>query len=277
LSLGRQRAESLSHHSRDSPTNTPAPPISSTREHSALRGRALTTAGHSNSRSHTPVAAVPKLPGAHEAPALERKPSGSYGHHRQTSIVHGNIQHSRNHSFASPSTSPITPQTIAEVVGQHGVDALIMGQNDMGPRTINNGPETISNGHSPSASASTLINDIHSLAPRRLERVQSTGGRLKTPSHASSHSRGQHSEVRTVGEYALHHLFNSVCLCIFVLCIHLTCCSSLPWRTKKLPNVSMLHNNMKLEQNQCVVKALIQLLINSLLLLAILQDRNPNL
>lgn len=216
LSLGRQRAESLSHHSRDNPTNPPAQPTSSTRDHSALRGRALTTAGHSNSRSNTPVAALPKLPGAHEAPALERKPSGSYGHHRQTSIVHGNIQHSRNHSFASPSTSPITPQTIAEVVGQHGVDALMMGQNDMGPRPMTNGHDTAINSHSPTASGSTLTSDIHTLASRRLERVQSTSGRLKSTGHSASLSRGQHSEVRTVGEYALHHLFNSVSFCVLI-------------------------------------------------------------
>jgi hypothetical protein len=208
LSLGRQRAESLSHHSRDSPTVPAAQAVATSRDHSALRGRALTTAGHSNSRSNTPVGAVPKLPGVHDGPTLERKPSGSYGHHRQTSIVHGNIQHSRNHSFASPSASPITPQTIAKAVGQH-VDTLMMSQGDIGTRIIPNGTETSSKGHSPSASGNMSVAEIHSLGPRRLERVQSASGRLRN-GHTPSHSRTQQSEVRTVGEYALHHLFNSV-------------------------------------------------------------------
>lgn len=38
--------------------------------------------------------------------------AASYGHHRQTSIVHG-IQHSRNGSLASASSSPLSPQMIA--------------------------------------------------------------------------------------------------------------------------------------------------------------------
>ncbi len=38
--------------------------------------------------------------------------AAAYGHHRQTSIVHG-IQHSRNGSLASSSSSPLSPQMIA--------------------------------------------------------------------------------------------------------------------------------------------------------------------
>ncbi|EEQ35053.1 TAO3p [Microsporum canis CBS 113480] len=46
---------------------------------------------------------------------LERRPSNSYGHHRQASIVHGSIQHSRGPSFANSPviSSPLSPEMIS--------------------------------------------------------------------------------------------------------------------------------------------------------------------
>jgi furry protein family len=104
----------------------------------------------------------------------------------------------------------MTSQSIAEAVSQHGLDGFIMAQNDHGPRAVPNGTGTPKKGHSPAASGTVTVADLHTLGPRRLERVHSASGRLRN-GHTPSHSRTQHAEVRTVGEYALHHLFNSVC------------------------------------------------------------------
>lgn len=82
-----------------------------------------------------------------------------------------------------------------------------MGQGELGPRKMANGSGIASKGHSPSASGNILNSDGHTLTPRRLERGQS--GRMRNGTHSQSHSRSQQSEVRTVGEYALHHLFNA--------------------------------------------------------------------
>jgi hypothetical protein len=200
------------HAARDTPSPFPThPQLSQSREHLPLRGRALTTAGHSsNSRPHTPQAAVPKLPSAaaHDASAPEPKPSssGSYGHHRQASVVHGNIQHSRNTSFASPTSAhPANPASKpADLSSPRDVmDPRIMASADLSASA------GAKKGHSPSASGA--VGELPPLfAPRRLERVHSTGGRTRNGGHTPSHSRTHHSESRTVGEYALHHLFNAV-------------------------------------------------------------------
>jgi len=211
LSHGRQRAESLSHHNREPlpPTPHALPP---SRDASTIRGRALTiTSNHSTSRANTPTSATPlsasKLSSGHESPGLERRPSGSYGHHRQTSIVHG-IQHSRNTSFASPTsaTSPISQQSIAESVSRNGLDGKMMGSKDIGQIPML-GPTMVvgTQNHSPSSSTSHANGDpsLQYGTPRRLERGHSNGGKLRAggqPSHKTH-------ESRTVGEYALHQLF----------------------------------------------------------------------
>ncbi|KAK4457323.1 hypothetical protein QBC42DRAFT_318587, partial [Cladorrhinum samala] len=65
----------------------------------------------SDARSHAPPTRS-ALGGVKER-AVDPK-SASYGHHRQTSIVHGiGIQHSRNGSLASSASSPLSPQMIA--------------------------------------------------------------------------------------------------------------------------------------------------------------------
>ena len=43
---------------------------------------------------------------------LQRRTSNNYGHHRQTSVIHG-LQHSRSPSFNSPaSASPLSPESL---------------------------------------------------------------------------------------------------------------------------------------------------------------------
>ncbi|KAJ6164695.1 hypothetical protein N7470_003367 [Penicillium chermesinum] len=98
------------------------------RESSAVRGRAADSSalapaipsrrGHSGSKS--PDVSTGR-PAGYDV-GLERRPSNSYGHHRQTSIVHG-MQHSRNTSIAgsTSSTSPLSPELIASL-GRSGPD-----------------------------------------------------------------------------------------------------------------------------------------------------------
>ena len=151
---------------------------------------------------------------------MERKPSGSYGHHRQTSIVHGNIQHSRNTSFAStPTTSPLTPQVIAELGGatQHVLDSRMMATDGVGNLpSLNNGyiggaGLAGQKGHSPSASFGdrTGTEPMQGATYRRPERMHS-GRSSRAHNHTRSQSRSLHHQQVTVSEYALHHLFNSV-------------------------------------------------------------------
>lgn len=197
MSHGRQRAESLSHNAIDIPSVNTLPLIPSReREPSAVRPR-------------TPVASVPKISTTHEGPGIERKPSGSYGHHRQASIVHGSIQHSRNTSFATtPSASPLTPEVIAEAGegGQDGFNTLRMGEDSISMLSSINGTlgggGSAVKGHSPTGS-------IGEATTKRPERMLS-GRSRRDHNHSRSQSRHHHpQESRTVGEYALHHLFNS--------------------------------------------------------------------
>ncbi|CAG8973741.1 hypothetical protein HYALB_00007689 [Hymenoscyphus albidus] len=126
-------------------------------------------------------------------------------HNRQTSIVHG-IQHSRNGSVASSSSSPLSPQIIAAVGGGKS-NASNMGDSAFMSAMSSN----MSSGGSFSSST-TLVPDRpstehsnYSTTQRRLERKQS----VKPRSHHHSNSRHHKDEVKTVGEYALHVLFTS--------------------------------------------------------------------
>lgn len=151
---------------------------------------------------------------------LERRPSASYGHHRQTSIVHG-VQHSRNASFVnSPETSPLSTHMIAAAGNMSGNefrsniahrDALDFPTEKALSANTNGSTHTYS-------MTSTLVNDRDApdssngvLTQRRLERMHSSKVR-REHGHHHSHSKPHHhqQELKTVGEYALHHLFNSV-------------------------------------------------------------------
>ncbi|KAH7328349.1 cell morphogenesis N-terminal-domain-containing protein [Stachybotrys elegans] len=109
--------------------------------------------------------------------------SATYGHHRQTSIVHG-IQHSRNGSIASSTSSPLSPQMIA--AAGVGLDRPDM----------------------QSVAARLDAETGHVVTQRKNERMHSRSNRDHThnPSHSSRHHR---EDQKTVGEYALHILFTS--------------------------------------------------------------------
>ena len=148
--------------------------------------------------------------------------SSSYGHHRQTSIVHGiGIQHSRNGSLASSGSSPLSPQMIAAAGSGIAPDRPDMmhpfsrmdGDSALGSRpatalsgtTANSGPLV------PERGSSASISDTASQgAPqRKLERIHS-GKSRRDHAHNHSHSSRHHKEEqKTVGEYALHVLFTS--------------------------------------------------------------------
>jgi hypothetical protein len=186
-------------------------PSSASREPSQTRGRALTA----SSRTITPRSQTPALAGtsSNSSPdrtlgtTLERKPSGSYAHNRNTSIVHG-IQHSRNTSFVnSPATSPLSPQAIAAAGAS--LDGAAMSQESIAEAFAANGmqPGAYVGGAHTVAAAVPADGATH----RRPERAPSARSSRKAHNHHRSQSRPhQHPhELKTVGEYALHHLFNS--------------------------------------------------------------------
>lgn len=211
--------------------STPSSTVHS-RETSAVRGRPAdpsalapsslqpqnTRRGHSHSKSPETSNGRPSA-AAYDAP-LERRPSNSYGHHRQTSIVHG-IQHSRNPSFAASttSTSPLSPELIASLGRSGGggeSDSAAHSrhdQSDMNSSYQSSGGNTSS--HSLTGTLSTIEDQdteevgSHSPANPVHRRMNSSGKPWRERSHSRSHSK-PHFESKTVGEYALHHLFNSV-------------------------------------------------------------------
>ncbi|KAL7937928.1 cell morphogenesis N-terminal domain-containing protein [Trichoderma chlorosporum] len=147
-------------------------------------------------------------------PPLSSAKATSYGHHRQTSIVHG-YQHSRNGSGASSSSNPLSPQMIAAAgLGLDRVDlqtALARLEGDAAPprpvatptgQSANSHDGTYPMKRSPSGNAVTPPGTAPS---RRAERMHSKSRR----DHPSRSSRQHRDEQKTVGEYALHVLFTS--------------------------------------------------------------------
>ncbi|KAK4193747.1 cell morphogenesis protein PAG1 [Podospora australis] len=153
--------------------------------------------------------------------------AASYGHHRQTSIVHGiGIHHSRNGSLASSASSPLSPQMIAAAgagLTPERVEMQIHGfsrmDNEGGlgtrPGTAMSGTTVTSGGANIPERTSSVTADtgIHIPARGKLERMHSGSGKSRRDhSHHSSHSSSRHhkeDQQKTVGEYALHVLFTS--------------------------------------------------------------------
>lgn len=243
MSLIPDESSPLSHHTLASPPerwvsrSTPGSAVHS-RETSAAttRGRVLDPSalnpsaslqsqsnrrGHSHSKS--PETSGSRPGGAGYDADLESRPyNPSYGHHRQTSIVHG-IQHSRNPSFAASSTSnasPLSPELIASLgrgggigngFGSHEQDLPAFGRLEQ--------PEMQTSYQSPGGNGSNPMEDqgpgnvANGSPATHLHRRMNSNGRTwqgQDRSHSRSHSRHHHTELKTVGEYALHHLFNSV-------------------------------------------------------------------
>jgi len=178
------------------------------REPSQTRGRALTASSRTvASRSQTPAASSTSSPDRDRERdrtlgSLERKPSGAYAHNRNTSIVHG-IQHSRTTSFVNaPATSPLSPLVLASPAPLNGPT---MSPESLAEAAAANAPANTSPVAPPPADAST---------PRRPERAPSARSARRGHNHHRSQSRHPppppHAhELKTVGEYALHHLFNA--------------------------------------------------------------------
>ena len=181
---------------------------------SSIEKHQSTSFGHlPHSRAHAPPSRS-GLGGVIER-AVDPKAS-SYGHHRQTSVIHGiGIQHSRNGSLASSASSPLSPQMIAAAGAslaseRSDINSFSRFESESGtgsrPATALSGstatgpnvPERISSATAPEGRG-------------KLERMQSGSGKPRRDhAHQHSHSsRHYKDEQKTVGEYALHVLFTS--------------------------------------------------------------------
>jgi len=145
---------------------------------------------------------------------LERQPSNSYGHHRQASIVHGVPHHSRNSSFAtSPALSHRSPQAVTPHNGfgseSGGYDTLLTEPPDYPSGAMT--PDTANSMHTYTPTPAhpddrnTMDSEVNMLTQRRVDRQPSGKNRRE---HGRSQSKHQAEQI-SVGEYALHHLFNS--------------------------------------------------------------------
>ena len=193
------------------------------------RGRGPTPGhGVSNLQTQQPgIALSPRSQssaGAARSPAgldvgIERQPSITQGHYRQTSRPQGTYLQARNPPFtSSPTTSPLGPETPSPVTSISGVPDLPnhnMVNRGVSTRRPTESTSSTAHGSSHSSSSSTLVGDQDMgdlsggiMTPKRLDRTQSVKGRR---GHDPQRSQSRHSqEQKSVGEYALHHLFNKV-------------------------------------------------------------------
>ncbi|KAL9596328.1 MAG: hypothetical protein Q9219_005882 [cf. Caloplaca sp. 3 TL-2023] len=138
---------------------------------------------------------------------LERRPSVQGYHHNNRS--HGGYQHARNASFVnSPATSPLSPQPVS--ADHSGMTVFHPSTADL---RLTEPPASMINGSSPlTGNAAGDKGSAHgnsaTLVQRRADRTHGAKQR-QGHSHQRTHSRQHHQEQKTVGEYALHHLFNS--------------------------------------------------------------------
>ncbi|KAK4134259.1 hypothetical protein BT67DRAFT_462505 [Trichocladium antarcticum] len=173
----------------------------------------------SQTRSHVPPPLRNAIGGVTER-VVDPKAS-AYGHHRQTSIVHGiGIHHSRNGSLASSGSSPLSPQMIAvagagltpERAEMHHFPRL-EGDVSLGPRpaTALSGATLVAAHNIPERTSSAAAGDASGQNPPRgkMERKHSGKARRDHAHHHSHSSRHHKDEQKTVGEYALHVLFTS--------------------------------------------------------------------
>lgn len=186
------------------------------------RSESATSGQHPSARAHAPPSR--NVIGGVIERLVDPKAS-SYGHHRQTSIVHGiGIQHSRNGSHASSASSPLSPQMIASAAAA----SLAADRADANTFSRFESDGTMGSRPPTALSGSTAVT-----GPYVPERVSSAGGpdgngngngngrgksdrtqgggkprRDHAPQHSQS-SRHNKEEQKTVGEYALHVLFTS--------------------------------------------------------------------
>ena len=159
--------------------------------------------------------------------SLERRPSATQNHFRQPSRAHSNYPQSRNAIFvSSPTVSPLSPETPSSA-------NTLASQTEFSNNTTvrrqasvryPNEPTTTLNGvmQTTSVTASASPNGDRDLgntnsstvAQKRVDRTQTSKPRSVDHRHYRSQSRHR-QEQKSVGEYALHHLFNKVGLRIF--------------------------------------------------------------
>lgn len=170
---------------------------------------------------------LPSTTGVVRSPAgvssgLERRPSATHAHYRQTSRAQPIYQHSRNTSYVnSPATSPLSPQLNGpgslNVGPTPEFSSLTMIHRGTPERRPSDSPSVTSN----RSSTSTLVGDQDAgdtsntvLGQKRVDRTHSAKGR-RGHGHHRSKSKQSIQEQKTVGEYALHHLFHLVSSSIF--------------------------------------------------------------
>ena len=154
---------------------------------------------------------------------LQRRTSNNYGHHRQTSVIHG-LQHSRNTSFNTPSTnslntpsssSPLSSDTVNITAGAHVPPSSRRGINNGTDNALAyTSPVSPWMGHSqgPSIDGAIAEDGVPDMAPPNA-RKRTAGSRTRRGhTYQASSSSHHHPEPRTPGEYALHHLFNAFML-----------------------------------------------------------------
>ncbi|KAL8712979.1 MAG: hypothetical protein Q9220_002839 [cf. Caloplaca sp. 1 TL-2023] len=157
-------------------------------------------------RSQSSSAAAVRSPVPSNMP-LERRPSATQAY-PYPARGHGVHQHARNASFVnSPATSPLSPQGLPKEYAS--MDNVYHGTPDLRPK---DSPLTTVNGSSPLTPTSTIDKDNREnthvmLTQRRVDRAPNV--RPRRASHHRSNSRQQQQDQKTVGEYALHHLFTS--------------------------------------------------------------------
>lgn len=188
--------------------NTPQPGAHS-RDVSTARGRPVdpTALGvhslqqHSQIRSQSAASSKSPEPGASrsgsaaDGDVVEKRSQNSYGHHRQASVVHGNIQHTRNPSLALPtSSSPLHPETM-----QPAVYTVI---------STSDSKLNLKRENSPLSNVQDA-GPVDSGSDQSLHRKGTQSSRPRR--EHGHHSKSSSQEARTVEEFALHHLFNSVC------------------------------------------------------------------
>ncbi|KAL2396875.1 Cell morphogenesis protein PAG1 [Exophiala dermatitidis] len=148
---------------------------------------------------------------------LQRLTSNNYGHHRQTSVIHG-LQHSRSPSFNSPSAaSPLTPESLlsAQNYGRYANQTARRGQfSTTDASSTFTSPVSPFQGHAQGHSIDSLIDGPSTLPETGTAQPRRRKEHSKTRrGHAyQSSSVHQQAEPRTPGEYALHHLFHAFVL-----------------------------------------------------------------
>ena len=150
---------------------------------------------------------------------LERRPSASQNHFRQPSRAHSNYPQSRNAIFvASPTTSPLSPETPSSAstnASQADFSNYTMVRRQASVRYPGDSATTL---NSALQTSSTSLNgdretgDVQDVTSTQKRLDRALNSKSRNPDHHRRSQSRHHHEQKSVGEYALHHLFNKVCL-----------------------------------------------------------------